>query len=303
MKYRPKHLAEYAALRAVGFLVSILPYKLALGVGWLLAHIAHDLLKWRVKEARRRIREVFGDRFTELEVRRIAWISLRNTLFNAIEVIRIPSMSRTWVEAVTDCRSALRLYDEHRKEGQGAVFALPHMGNWDMAGVAVGMMDIPIFFITGKQRNPLFDDYVNRMRQSSGVDTIPKDDKMLVRKVLKKLKGDGVLAMTNDLRSRTKAISVEFLGKQANIVGGMAVFARQAKVPIFPVIVTRIGWARHRWQVFEPILPDPSADKESEHTRLTQHVMRVFEQAVREQPEQYFWYNKRWVLDPFEEQG
>ncbi len=29
--------------------------------------------------------------------------------------------------------------------------------------------------------------------------------------------------------------------------------------------------------------------------------MCVFDRAVRERPDQYFWYNKRWVLQPLEQ--
>lgn len=299
MKYRLKHVAEYAALRAISGLVNILPHRVALGIGWGLAWIAFNVIGWRVDAAQERIREVFGDRFSDREVRRIAWISLRNTLFNAVEVVRIPSVNMRWVERTTDYREAVEKYNRLKDPEKGAVFALPHTGNWDLAGYVTGLFNIPVFFIVGKQRNPLFDNYINRMRQASGIETIPRDDRMLARKVLKNLKQKRVLAMTNDLRSKTQAISVQYLGKEANIVGGMAVFARQADVPVFPIIVTREGWARHRWQVFDPLVPDKTRDKAEEHTRLTQEVMKVFEQIVREHPEQYFWYNKRWVLDPF----
>ena len=58
MKYRPKHIAEYAALRGLQILVNVLPYRLALlgstGIAW----IAFNLVGWRVKEAKKRIREV-----------------------------------------------------------------------------------------------------------------------------------------------------------------------------------------------------------------------------------------------------
>ena len=35
---------------------------------------------------------------------------------------------------------------------------------------------------------------------------------------------------------------------------------------------------------------------------LTQQVIDIYDRAIRQEPEQYFWYNKRWVLDPLEEE-
>ena len=31
---------------------------------------------------------------------------------------------------------------------------------------------------------------------------------------------------------------------------------------------------------------------------MTAGVLKIMDQAIREHPEQWFWFNKRWVLDP-----
>ena len=77
-------------------------------------------------------------------------------------------------------------------------------------------------------------------------------------------------------------------------------FARQAKVPIIPAVARRRGWTRHEWEVFEPVEADPSLDKEADFQRMTQAVMDVYDHAIRAEPEQYFWYNNRWILFPYD---
>ena len=93
MRYRFRHVCEYAALRAVAASVAVLPHRMSLFLAWLLAGIAFHGVRWRRTEAERRIREVFGDRFSDREVRGIAWRSLRNVFFNAIELIKGASLS------------------------------------------------------------------------------------------------------------------------------------------------------------------------------------------------------------------
>jgi KDO2-lipid IV(A) lauroyltransferase len=78
----------------------------------------------------------------------------------------------------------------------------------------------------------------------------------------------------------------------------MALFARQTQVPIFPSLVTRVGWSGHTMRVFDPVWPDQSLDKRDDWQRMTQTVFTVIEQQIRNQPEQWFWFNKRWILDP-----
>ena len=298
VKHRPKHLIEYAGLRAIYALVCALPARLALRTGAALAWIAYHVVRFRVAEAHRRIRQVFGDRFSDAEVSRIAWISLRNTFLNAIEVMRMARVDRTWIARHVDdggviARAAAQF------GGKGGIFVVPHTGNWDLAGVVGSQLGLPIFFVVGHQKNQLVDAWLNRMRGITGVETIPRDSGVL-RKVIRNLREGKVLAFMTDLRSRTPALRVRFLGHEANVVGGMGLFARQAGVPVIPVVVYRDGLARHRFRDFPAIQPDPARPKEEDWQRMTQAVMDIYDAAIRANPEQYFWYNKRWVLDPLE---
>jgi KDO2-lipid IV(A) lauroyltransferase len=145
----------------------------------------------------------------------------------------------------------------------------------------------------------LFDQYLNATREQGGMPITMRGSSTL-RTIITRLKAGGILALLPDVRMRTEAVSVAFLGKQANIAVGMASFARHAGVPIYPVIMTRVGWARHVGKIHAPILSDPSLDKPADIQHMTQQVMDVVTQAIYDDPGQWFWYNKRWVLEPVE---
>jgi KDO2-lipid IV(A) lauroyltransferase len=256
------------------------------------------VVRYRRTEAERRIREVFGDTYSDRDVRRIAWISLRNTFFNQVELMRVQKMDRAWFEESLDYTESSELF--RRDKTKGGVLALVHTGNWDLAGIAARHLDLPIVVITGVQRNPLVDRFLNRLRRQTGMELIARNEATMGRTVLRRLKDARLLAILTDLRSRTPGLQVEFLGGTANLAGGMAMFAWQARVPVYPVLVTRVGWTRHAWEIFEPIQPERTDDKRGDWQRLAQKLMHLFEGAIRKQPEQFFWYNKRWVLDPLE---
>jgi KDO2-lipid IV(A) lauroyltransferase len=188
---------------------------------------------------------------------------------------------------------------EHYKTGQGGVFALPHMGAWELPGRAITLRGVPMFSVAGKQRNPLFDDYLNSTREKSGMPILMRGASTL-KDIIRRLKAGQMLAILPDVRMRTEAVKVRFLGKEANIGGGMAMFARHANVPVFPVIVTRVGWTRHVAQIYPPVWSDPALDKETDIQQMSQKVMDIVSDAIMAQPEQWFWYNKRWVLEPVE---
>lgn len=124
------------------------------------------------------------------------------------------------------------------------------------------------------------------------------DDPRMFRAAIKRLKQGMFFAVLPDVRSRTHSLKIPYLGAQANIAHGLALFSHLANVPVVPALTRRVGWFRHDWRIGEPIYPDKTVERDQDFQRMTSLVFDFFDQAVRETPEQYFWYNKRWVLDP-----
>ena len=297
MKYRPKHIVEYGAVKALALLLNALPYRAALLVGWCVAWLGFHVVRFRVAMAESRIRSVFGDRFSARQVRRIAWLSWRNIVFNGVEMIRVAKMTGEWVKRVTDCGAAMRVLQAHGQTGRGAVIAVPHMGNWDMAAVTCHFHGLSMFSVAAQQKNPLTNAYLNRLRGSFGNAILARGSGVM-REVLRKLRAGQFLAILPDVRMTSEGVRVPFLGGEANLGTGMALFARHAGVPIFPGIVRRESWARQTMRLYPPIQPDKSLDKDDDVRRMTRCVMQIIEEEIRQDPSQWFWFNKRWILDP-----
>jgi lauroyl/myristoyl acyltransferase len=297
MKHKPKHIIEYISLVLVSGLIRILPLRVALAIGWVVAGCMHYLGGFRKKEAYRRLREVFGERFSDKEVRHIAWISWRNLCFNAIEAIRFPKLTVEKVKKQPLAQNAPQLLEALEKEDAGYIFATIHMGNWDMAGVTADLMGLPIFSIARRQKNPLTDAYLNKARNAFDMEVILNDSKVL-KGVIRRIKAGKVLAILPDVHTFTGAMKINFLNGEANLGAGTALFARQCKCPIYPAVVRRGGWTKHEAIIFDPIYPDPSLEKTEDWQRIMQLMMNIFNDEIAKTPEQYFWYNKRWILFP-----
>ncbi|MCX7010936.1 MAG: hypothetical protein NTY53_27465, partial [Kiritimatiellaeota bacterium] len=296
MKYRFKHVLEYALLRAVMGFVGLLPYRIALALGWFFALVSWWPAHRRTQTAVARVAEVFGEKYTPRESRRIVWQAWRNLFFNVIEIMRIPRLTPARIARMSVVHDEGGVA-EHIRSGRGAIIAVPHMGNWDLSGVAALAYGVPIMAMARRQKNPLTDAYLNRMRSSTGMETI-MNDASAIRFALRRLGAGKVLAMLPDVRAKRKSLNIAFLGGHANMGRGMAVFVREAGVPVFPCCVWREGWTRHHFQSLPPIWPQSGAAPDAEDHRITQQVMLQLDAVIREHPGQYFWFNKRWVLDP-----
>ena len=300
MKHKPKFVVEYILLVVVAGLVRTLPLRAALGLGWLVAAGTHFIGRVKVERTHQRIRQVLGDRLPEKEVRRIAWISWRNLFFNAIDALRFSKLTPKKVRKQPIASLEPRLRKIMAESPAGFILATPHMGNWELAGVTADLAGIPIFAIARKQKNPLVDGYINKMRQSFSLEIL-FTGAHVGKGVVDRLKKGKVLAILPDIGSRSSAaVTVGFLNGQSSIAPGAAQFAQLANCPIYPVCMRRIGWTQHTAVMLDPIFPDPTLGKSEDQQRIMDELMAAISEEILKTPEQYFWYNKRWVLNPKE---
>ena len=300
MKHKPQHIVEYLLLVVVAGLIRILPLRAALGLGWLVAAGTHFIGRVKVERTHERIRQVLGEAFPEKEVRRIAWISWRNLFFNAIDALRFSKLTPEKVRKQPLASLEPKLIEIMEACDAGFILATPHMGNWEIAGVAADLADIPIFAIARKQKNPLVDGYINKMRQSFDLEIL-FTGAHVGKGVVDRLKKGKVLAILPDIGSKSPAaLTVGFLNGQASIAPGAAQFAQLANCPIYPVCMRRIGWIKHAAVMLAPIAPDPALGKSEDQQRIMSQLMAAISKEILKTPEQYFWYNKRWVLNPKE---
>ncbi len=298
MKKKAKYILEYVCIRALAGAARMLPYRAARFFGRGVAWFAFRVVRFRVRSAKARIAEVFGSRYSKREIDRIAWQAWQNFVFGVIDLVRAPTENTDTVRGrIEDMKSVRKVREHLEKSKRGAIIALPHMGAWEMAAFAASSYNIPLFTFAARQKNRLADEFLNSIRQATGVETILRDSSVL-RGIISRIKAGKVLAILPDLRSPTEGLSISFMGKRANIASGMGFIARQTGVPIFPVVITRAGSTNHRIRMFDPVMPDPELDKQADALRMTQAVFDIFDRCIREQPEQWFWFNKRWILDP-----
>ncbi|MFO7936765.1 MAG: hypothetical protein R6V06_04065 [Kiritimatiellia bacterium] len=298
MHYKAKHIVEYAALNFFAVVFNAMPYRMALLCGAGIGRFMFHIVRFRRRETLRRIHAVFGKDFSEKETKRIARISLRNLILNMVEMMRAAKLDKQWIDThIPEFAARIKEVRKIITEHNGAVIAVPHTGNWDLAGWACNMYDIPMISIGGKQKNPLVNRWINRKRES-GIEMLNRDEKGALKKIIKLLKEGRVLAILPDVRMYKEDLSVDFLGDKANLGRGMAQFAINAKVPIIPAVFKREGYTGHTAILSDIIQPDPQLSKKENIQQMTQMVMDIIDEFIRKEPEQWFWYNKRWVLKP-----
>ena len=287
---------EYAALRTACGLVNAIPYPLAMWLAKCLAVAAVRVFGFKRERTLGRIRSVFPAK-SDRECRFIAERSLVNVLQTAVEMMRAPKLSRKWMDRyVVDGRLYKDRLQKYVDEGKGVVIMVPHSGNWYMAAWSMAAYGLPLFAIAAKQRNPKI--YAWMKRQYGAIEVLERGSARALVEIKEKIESGRAFAILPDLRVPTPDVEVDFLCGKANVSHAGAMFAVKCGCPIVVAVMRREN-GRHVFDHAGTLRPDVAAkDRKAEAARLTREAMKMLDGRVRAHPEHWYWYNKRWILQP-----
>ena len=287
---------EYAALRSACAVVNAIPYSAAMWFARWLAVAAVRVFRFKRARTIERIKTVFPDKSAR-ECRFIAERSLANVLQTAVEMIRAPKLTAEWMDRhVVDGRLYKDRLQEYVDEGKGVVIMVPHSGNWYMAAWSMAAYGLPLFAIAARQRNPKIDAWMKR--QYGGIEVLERGSARTLVEIKEKIASGRAFAILPDLRVPQPDVEVDFLGGKANVSHAGAMFAVKCGCPIIVAVMRRED-GKHVFDHVGTLRPDPAAsDKKAEAARLTREAMKMLDERIKAHPEHWYWYNKRWILQP-----
>lgn len=296
-RLRLRHRLEFLAFLSIRGLLRLLPFPLAARLTAFLALHLQETFGWRKTTTTRRIADVLP-RHPPAEHDRIRKQAARNLGLNLCEILNADRLNDTWIRSNIDMDRALEAIEQARKPGKGVLLVITHFGNWDLAGTVACRRGIPMCFIARTQKNPLTYQALQQARQHSGGLVLDRDDPKLIRKLLPFLADNGVVAILIDIRARNAGEPHTFLNHPCRLANGLGLLAAKSDAAILPVALYRTPGGHHIWEP-TPILSLPDLpDKKSAKALLLQQCLDALTPFILQHPHSYFWYNKRWVLEP-----
>ena len=288
--------AEYGAIRLACAVVNAIPYSAAMAAARLLGWALFRVLGFKRRRTLERIKSVFPG-MSDREATAVAVRSLQNILQTGVEMMRAPRLGRAWMDRhVVDGALYKDRLQELVDEGNGVVIMVPHSGNWYMAAWSMAKYGLPLFALAARQRNPKLNAWMER--QYGDIEVLDRDCRDTLVKIRDKLKEGRAFAILPDLRVRRPDVEVDFFGGKANVSHTGAMFAVRCGCPIVVAQMQREG-GRHVFNHIATLRPDSAAaDKRAEAERLTRETMSLLDREVRRRPGDWYWFNKRWILEP-----
>jgi len=104
------------------------------------------------------------------------------------------------------------------------------------------------------------------------------------------LHGIGLL----DLSILMQGVALPLFGRPARTTLGIAKLAIDKNLPIVPVHLERLGGARFRITLEEPVALPRLGDRQEEAKAMMTEVNRIIERWIRQRPGDWLWLHRRW---------
>ncbi|MFA6240676.1 MAG: lysophospholipid acyltransferase family protein [Candidatus Hydrogenedentales bacterium] len=237
----------------------------------------------------------YGDALSPSEKRRLALGAAENVGIVGAEFSHIAALTK---ETVTKWVRVEGI--EHLPRDRGALVIGAHLGNWEWMASAFACLGFKVAEIVRPLDDPRMNRYVEGMRESCGVRTIPKDH--AGKELLRLLEEGWIVALLVDQSPRTSAVPVTFFGQPCWATIAPALVSARADVPIVTFTMTREKSGSYALIVSPPIETDHSVESKTNFVRVGQQFQDLIEADIRKCPDQWLWLHRRWKKRPRLEQ-
>jgi phosphatidylinositol dimannoside acyltransferase len=211
------------------------------------------------------------------------------------DTFRLPAWSREEAAASFRMADAEALRASIRS-GRGVVCPLPHMGNWDHAGVWASLDVAPVMSVAERLKPvQLYDAFVD-YRRGLGMDILGLGESGVYEGLVERLNGGGLVCLLGDRDLTAKGVTVDFFGEKTRFPAGPAALAIDTGAALHPVILYRKDGYNSGNIVPEIPIPSEGTRKEKIEA-VTQAIADVFAAGIAEHPEDWHMLQKLWLAD------
>ncbi|MET0700812.1 MAG: phosphatidylinositol mannoside acyltransferase [Mycobacterium sp.] len=210
------------------------------------------------------------------------------------EAFRLPSMDMDKLAVrIEPCLLGSNHIDDALAAGRGVVLALPHSGNWDMAGVWV-VQHYGTFTTVAERLKPesLYQRFID-YRETLGFEMLPLTggDRPAFSVLAERLRDNRIICLMAERDLTRKGVEVDFFGELTRMPAGAAKLALETGAALLPVHCynTPDSWV---FDVSGP-LDTSSGDVQA----VTQAMADSFAAGIAAHPADWHMMQPQWVAD------
>nr|WP_203689666.1 phosphatidylinositol mannoside acyltransferase [Streptomyces sp. SID12488] len=282
---------------AVGWsVVKKLPEPVAVRLGRTIADLAWKRRGERVLRLESNYARVVPDATPE-RLAELSRAGMRSYLRYWMESFRLPAWSPERVKAGFDGTDMHHLTDG-LASGRGVILALPHLGNWDLAGAWVTTkLETPFTTVAERLKPETVYDRFVAYRESLGMEVLPHSGGTTFGTLARRLRDGGLVCLVADRDLSASGVEVKFFGDAARMPAGPALLAQQTGALLLPVTLWFDDSPIMKGRVYPPIEVPETGTKAEKTSVMTQALADAFATGIADHPEDWHMLQRLWLAD------
>jgi KDO2-lipid IV(A) lauroyltransferase len=256
-------------------------------VYWLGPRVRRNLL--------RNLSIAFGRESSEARLRCIARASMRHFAKGIIEFAALRALGVKELDSLARIEG-FENAERAAAEGKGIIFATAHIGNWEVCGSKLALSRLPLTVVVRRAHDARVTRALARTRTEMGLNPVVMGNSYWsLRRRLRR--GEAVILLV-DQNAGKEGIFVEFFGRLASAHRGAVALAVDTGAPIICAFCRREPDDTHTVALYPPLELRISGDRERDLLRNTALLAKIVERHIRDRPEQWWWFHRRWKYRP-----
>lgn len=214
-----------------------------------------------------------------------------------MESFRLPGWGAEKLRDSVDIKD-IHVVQETLASGRGVVLALPHLANWDLAGVWMTRALGTPFTTVAERLKPetLFDRFV-AYRESLGMEVLPHTGGSAFGTLARRLREGGLVCLVADRDLSASGVEVKYFGDTARMPAGPAMLAQQTGALLMPVTLWYEEPPYMKGQIHAPIEVPETGTRAEKASLMTQALADVYATGISEHPEDWHMLQRLWLAD------
>ena len=280
------HSISYYSLIAFKKFLSTISARARYKISNQLASLLYNYINIRKNQARTNLKKAFP----KWSDKRISFNLKKMYQFFSFNFIQFISVPKSWEKLEIDVVGK-NILDSNLAKGQGVIFITGHFGAWEILGKWLGEYTDLFAGIALRQKNKGANQFFQEQRELPGTKQLYKRENS-IEIAYEILSRNGILGLVSDQDARKKGVFVNFFESPASTPKGAALFHLNTAAPIMMGVCIQKGFQKYQIRFFTVDTTVQNIEQ------ITQSYTSLLEKCIREKPEQYFWFHKRWKTTP-----
>jgi KDO2-lipid IV(A) lauroyltransferase len=234
--------------------------------------------------------------YPQWDSRQTRWMARR--IFQHFGVVFLEILQAPFLEPAAFkervCVEGLELLEDTLNTSRGCLLFSAHLGNWELGVLALSVrINRAVTTVAKPIKLQMVHAWLTAVRSRFGNRVVFKDG-ALPFMIQSLRQGDTVAVLIDQGVRRKEAIEVTFFGKRSMATPAAALLGLRCRVPVVPIFCVRGADGRYTVKVYPPVDFQRSTSLRSDIAAFTQKLFYILEDVIKEYPEQWFWFHKRW---------